>query len=85
MIDEINIWIVVYYNYNDVETWPIMRDMTQDEIILDLRESGNWDEDDDKEYEDGEIGFDIQGPFKIKLPDNDPSISPSFTNATAKI
>lgn len=57
------LWIVLFHHKHGVDTWPMVVDdePNGDDIIKDLREKGDWDEDDD----DRGSYIDVRGPFQM--------------------
>ena len=57
------IWIVLYSHKHGIDTWPIFKPATTEEVIDTLRKDGSWDEDEDQD----ELSYvEVRGPWTIR-------------------
>jgi hypothetical protein len=67
-----SIWVVIFHHKHGIDSWPVVEEPSVEAVISDLREQGEWDEEDD-EREDTYI--ELRGPWRFN---EDPATKSPF-------
>lgn len=59
-----NVWVALYFHKHGVDAWPFFEEQTESQLIAQLKENGEWNEEDDEKYD---TYVEIRGPWPLQM------------------